>query len=271
MVASAISLVDGSGASQFSQSNLALPVILDSGTTATYVPDNIAQPILAGVGAINDPELGQIVPCNLAGSPDVWTFGFGGSGGPVVNISFSEFVMPISNDEGDTYQFIDTGEQVCGWGLLSSGPQAPNSPILLGDTFLRSAYVVYDLTNNQIGIAQTNFNATDSNVVEISGSAIPSAAGTATAAAAIASYTGHPLEQGHTRSAASGKFSGSPGKPTFNLGITMPSATGGSGSGHKNGGNTVSPPVGMGTMGTVVTGTIVVLSMIFGGSLIAVL
>lgn len=38
---------------------------------------------------------------------------------------------------------------------------------MLGDTFLRNAYVVYDLQNNQISLAQTNFNATDSNVREI--------------------------------------------------------------------------------------------------------
>ena len=38
---------------------------------------------------------------------------------------------------------------------------------VLGDTFLRSAYVVYDLANNEISLAQTNFNSTSSHVVEI--------------------------------------------------------------------------------------------------------
>jgi hypothetical protein len=37
----------------------------------------------------------------------------------------------------------------------------------MGDTFLRSAYLVYDLENNEISIAQTNFNSTSNNVVEI--------------------------------------------------------------------------------------------------------
>jgi len=42
---------------------------------------------------------------------------------------------------------------------------------------LRSAYVVYDLVNNRIGIAQSNFNAGSSNVVAFasSGAPIPSA------------------------------------------------------------------------------------------------
>jgi hypothetical protein len=39
--------------------------------------------------------------------------------------------------------------------------------MLLGDFFLRSAYVVYDLTNNRIGIAQSNLNSTTSNIVEV--------------------------------------------------------------------------------------------------------
>ena len=38
---------------------------------------------------------------------------------------------------------------------------------MLGDTFLRSAYVVYHLGNNQISLAPTVFNATDSDVREI--------------------------------------------------------------------------------------------------------
>jgi hypothetical protein len=37
----------------------------------------------------------------------------------------------------------------------------------LGDTFLRSAYVVYDLTNDRVAMAQSLMNATRSNVVEI--------------------------------------------------------------------------------------------------------
>ncbi|KAH6854976.1 aspartic peptidase domain-containing protein [Chaetomium sp. MPI-CAGE-AT-0009] len=39
---------------------------------------------------------------------------------------------------------------------------------LLGDTFLRSAYVVYDLAHYQIGLAQANLNSTTSTVVELS-------------------------------------------------------------------------------------------------------
>ena len=63
---------------------------------------------------------------------------------------------------------------------------------MLGDTFLRSAYVVYDLSNNEISLAQTNFNATKSNVMEIqSGTAgVPDATGVANAVSSLAVGTG---------------------------------------------------------------------------------
>jgi Eukaryotic aspartyl protease len=50
-------------------------------------------------------------------------------------------------------------------------------PALLGDSILRSAYVVFDLANERIGLAQAKLNATDSNVVPFasSGAPIPSA------------------------------------------------------------------------------------------------
>lgn len=36
-----------------------------------------------------------------------------------------------------------------------------------GDTFLRSAYVVYDIDKEEIGLAQTKFDVSDSDVMEI--------------------------------------------------------------------------------------------------------
>jgi hypothetical protein len=41
--------------------------------------------------------------------------------------------------------------------------------IILGDSFLRSAYLVYDLENYQIGMAATVFNSAKSNIVPFAG------------------------------------------------------------------------------------------------------
>lgn len=63
---------------------------------------------------------------------------------------------------------------------------------MLGDTFLRSAYVVYDLANNAISLAPTNFNATASTVLEIAAGAngVPDASGVPGAVASASVTSG---------------------------------------------------------------------------------
>jgi hypothetical protein len=66
-------------------------------------------------------------------------------------------------EDGSSPPYLSNGDPACIFGI---GPASvlDNGPLLLGDTFLRSAYVVYDLANYRIGLAQTKFNSTDSNV-----------------------------------------------------------------------------------------------------------
>lgn len=68
--------------------------------------------------------------------------------------------------EFNRYQKLSNGNDACVFGVV---PITDDSPILFGDTFLRSAYVVYDLDQQQIAIAPTWFNSEDTNIVEISG------------------------------------------------------------------------------------------------------
>jgi len=255
---SSVSLKDAAGNYAFSQANLALPAILDSGTTATYLPDSVMNPIMGGVGAINDPDLGLIVPCALSASPATFNFGFGGNGGPSIQVSFGEFVTDIFLDDGSQPTFKDGAGPVCGFGIMSSG----TGPILFGDTFLRSAYVVYDLTNNQIGIAQTNFNATSADVVAISGSEIPSAIATATGVAVTQTYSGHPQQTDAATKKGGQQATGGHGTPTFNLGV---SATG------KSKGAAAAIVAPRLDLMTAVTGMVVLLSLVFGGSMVYIM
>lgn len=253
-----VSVIDAAGKTAFSQDKLALPVILDSGTTITYLPDDIVNPITSGVGAINDNELGMILPCSVGNSAANLSFAFGGAGGPSIAVPMGEFVTPIYLQDGSQPTFRDGSGTVCGFGLMSSG----TGPILFGDTFLRSAYVVYDLTNNQIGIAPTNFNATTANVVEISGSEIPSATATATGVAVTQTYTGHPQVTIAPTKKGGSQASGAQGSPMFNLGA---SATGNSGGG-KGAAVTFGPPKIEAV--TFITGMVCLISLIFGSSLV---
>ena len=245
---SSVSVTDATGKTAFSQDNLEVPVILDSGTTITYVPDSIINPIMSGVGAVNIDALGGlVVPCNLGPSKATINFGFGGKGGPSIQVPFDEMVLPIQDSQGRSPQFKN-GQNICSFGLASGG----NGPFLFGDTFLRSAYVVYDLTSNQIGMAQTNFNATSSNVVEISGSSIPGASATATGAAVTQTFQGHPQQTLPVTQSGGSQATSAP-SPTFNLGV--------SGSG-KSSAIILGPPRVEAV--TLVTGVVCLLSLVLG-------
>lgn len=204
MTLSSLSLVDATRKTAFSQMNLALPVVLICGDPATYLPDSNVNPIISGVGATNDADFGLVVPCALNSSQANFSFGFGGSGGLAITVPVGEFVIPIFLENGSQPTFKDGGT-VCEFGLMSSG----TGDIALGDSFLRSAYVVYDLTNKQIGLAQTVFNETLSDIVEID-SGIPYASATATAMA-TQTYT-ETVTKTETV-----QFANEPGSPTFTL------------------------------------------------------
>ena len=251
---SSVAVLDCSGAVQFSQNNLDLPVILDSGTTDAYLPDNVVNPILGGVGVINDREYGSIVPCDLANSPATISFGFGGNGGPTISVGIGEFITPIYNENGYQPTFKDGAGTICSWGLSSSG----SGPILFGDAFLRSAYVVYDLTNNQIGMAQTNFNATDTNVVEISGTSIPGASITASAVTASQTFSGIPQQTNAATKTGSTQATAPHGSPTFHLCVSE------SGKAKKGTAFAAGPPRIEVT--TVIAGLVLLLSFAFGSS-----
>lgn len=145
-----------------------LPALLDSGTSVTYLPNDIAQSVLDLAGAVSDPVLvnGPVVPCYLADAQASFIFSFGGDNGPKINVSLSQLV---DTNLASGYRFKN-GDPACGFGIQKS----TSGYTILGDTFLRSAYVVYDLDNKQIAMANTKFNVTgDPDIQEITGKTIP--------------------------------------------------------------------------------------------------
>ncbi|KAJ4982726.1 eukaryotic aspartyl protease [Stagonosporopsis vannaccii] len=136
--------------SLFSDSNV--PVLLDSGSSLMYLPDAVASALYSQFNARYDSrQQAAFVDCDLANQEGSLEFGFSGV---TISVPYNELVITAA---------VSRGQPVC---ILGIGP-AGRSVAVLGDTFLRSAYVVYDLENNEISLAQTNFNATSSNIQEI--------------------------------------------------------------------------------------------------------
>jgi hypothetical protein len=214
-----LSATSSSGTDQITPSNYASAAILDSGTTITLLPDDIARTVFEELGAEESEQLqAVVVPCALAQNTGTLNYQFGGVGGPVIKVAMSQLVLPLvlSNGEVPTYT---NGEAACQLGIEAAG----DLPVLFGDTFLRSAYAVYDLDNNRIALAQTDFNATGSNVVAFpsQGAAIPSATTAANEAEVTQTATGIPKE-GNTVTAT-----GAGASATYNPNATGLSAASG--------------------------------------------
>lgn len=167
--------ITGAGGREVYSAETNAPVILDSGTTLTYLPDDIANAIAEGVGAITNKAYGVVVPCDLAQTAGRFQFQFGNTNnGPIINAEISQFVIPFPSDVASPK--FRNGQTACRWGIRPSG----DNPNLFGDTFLRSAYVVYNLEGSEIGIGQTVFNATNEEIQPITeASSLPGATSTA--------------------------------------------------------------------------------------------
>ncbi|KAI9762171.1 MAG: hypothetical protein M1840_001466 [Geoglossum simile] len=152
---SRLDLSNGRGSNQpFTKD--AIPVLLDSGTSLSYLPDQITLSIFKTFGVYYDPSTEvAFVPCSLASNTSTLDFIFSGA---KISVPMNELVISPGKGFNGTFG----GDPACIFGIGKSG-----SVNVLGDTFLRSAYVVYDLENHQISLAQTNFNSTRSSIKEI--------------------------------------------------------------------------------------------------------
>ncbi|KAE8307062.1 putative aspartic-type endopeptidase opsB [Aspergillus transmontanensis] len=151
-----VSLSSASSHHNYSSSD-ALPaaVLLDSGSSLTYLPNSIVQDIYDDLGVTYESSSGVgYVPCSLAQQNINVTYTFSS---PIITVGIDELVI----DAGDLR--FRNGARACIFGIVPAG----DSTAVLGDTFLRSAYVVYDLSNNEISLANTNFNSTQDNILEI--------------------------------------------------------------------------------------------------------
>jgi hypothetical protein len=224
-----LSATSSSGSDQLTPSGYAQAAILDSGTTITLLPNDVVSSVFEELGATVSTELDAVVvPCSLASNPGTLNYGFGGTGGPTIKVSMSQLVLPLTLANGQTHQTD------CQLGIQAAG----DLPVLFGDTFLRSAYVVYDLDNNQIALAQTDFNSTSSNVVAFAskGASIPSATTAANQAQVTQTISGVPHVESATAT-GSGVATSNPTATGFSAASGFAStATASSSSSKKNAG-----------------------------------
>lgn len=167
--------------------NLDSFAILDSGSTISLLPDDQVQDIWDefGVLAFRD-VLAPFIDCAYAGDKGegyVFEFRFDNK---TIQVPMDEMVIDAYADVQDQIlqdrtlrEYFKDWDGVCMFGIGSTGDFGISTDqfTLLGATFLRSAYVVYDLENEQLGLAQANVNSSEEDIVEITSGSLPDVTG----------------------------------------------------------------------------------------------
>ncbi|KAI3406379.2 SAP7 [Candida oxycetoniae] len=119
-------------------------VLLDSGTTYSYLPQQQVESILGLFGNVtyNDDLKAYNVPCWIGNPSNYFQFNFNQE--KDINVPISEFVIEVGVNSAGVPQ--------CVFGIL------PGSMSILGDNVMRSVYAIFDLDANVISIAQAAYN-----------------------------------------------------------------------------------------------------------------
>ncbi|RKU43231.1 hypothetical protein DL546_002480 [Coniochaeta pulveracea] len=114
------------------------PVVLDSGSSLSYLPDTIVSGMAEDLDAQYDRSSQlYIVDCSVRSQQGTFDFTFGQA---VIRVPFDEFIWAYD-------------DQTCILGAVATDSSS-GITALLGDTFMRSAFVVFDQTNEKISLAQ---------------------------------------------------------------------------------------------------------------------
>jgi hypothetical protein len=135
-----LSITDKTGTTTYTTTTFEEPTILDTGTAVTRIDPAVFNILYQYFDAANSTDSNGVVTytvdCGIASVQGSVDYGFPGV---KVSVPFSELALPLP------------GENFCAFGFI------PDTLNLFGDTFLRSAYVVYDLDQKEVGLAQTCF------------------------------------------------------------------------------------------------------------------
>ncbi|EEQ39053.1 hypothetical protein CLUG_03179 [Clavispora lusitaniae ATCC 42720] len=140
-----------------------LAALLDSGTTYSYLPTSVFERFINVVNAQSSSIGLYQLSCSYNTDSASVVFNFSGA---QIKVPLSDLVMTYRNR-----CYLTVLEQ----SSSSSSSSSSSTPeyAVLGDNFLRNAYVVYNLDDYEISLAQAKY--TDEEDIEIVSSSVPSA------------------------------------------------------------------------------------------------
>ncbi|CDK25849.1 unnamed protein product [Kuraishia capsulata CBS 1993] len=134
--------------------------LLDSGTTLLYVPGDILESMAAQIDSKWSDYFGYYVTgCNIPDPDDGYDFHIGGI---TIKVPFNQLLVTMSDDPSE-YEY--KGDQLC---ALAMAEASSDDVFTFGDFWLSSAYVVFDLDDLEVQIAQAKYStsAQDTSVLQ---------------------------------------------------------------------------------------------------------
>ncbi|KAG5360622.1 Acid protease [Yarrowia sp. B02] len=158
--------------------------LLDSGTTLSLVPTATYWTLFNNLGLYSVPRVGAVATKKqVDGFTNVHvTYTFQGQ---KVEVPINQLFTPLKDSNGVQQYITVDGNDEEAYNFLVADIGSDNGLTILGDSFLRSAYVAYDLKNNQAAIGQATYNGGAEKIEEINSNGVPSA----TAAPSTATWT----------------------------------------------------------------------------------
>ncbi|KAK9314327.1 aspartic peptidase domain-containing protein [Lipomyces starkeyi] len=156
-----------------SQAGSAINVVLDSGTTYGILPESIVSGIVQAIGSGQySADYGlYLLDCSLQSSSATVNLTFNNAA--TLAVGLKQLVVPI--------EYNSQGSTVCALGVQpissASTDARQSATYLLGDAFLRSGYIVYDLDNKEISIAQAVFNSDTTDIVVLNSTGVTGESG----------------------------------------------------------------------------------------------
>jgi yapsin 1 len=143
-----------------------LTALIDSSSTFTSLPKELVARLAKYVGATLAQEIGKyVLPCETNVDADLY-FVLGGQDGPGITVDMVELLIPYpdTNNHGLPMTFPGTRTTMC---VLGITPINDDQSVILGQTFLRPAYVFFDVDLKKVGFANAKWDVTDSDIHEV--------------------------------------------------------------------------------------------------------
>lgn len=161
IVLTSVSRLQGTKNTTLTAPDTNIAVDLDCGAPSMYLPTDLVTSIQADLNATMH-EGTPYVPCVHQHNSDILELTLGGPDGARIQVPYSSLLDPYGAPAARGPVTIN-GTDYCYFGVIAT----PGPIYLLGDTFQRAAYIVYDVDNQRVAMAQAKENVKEEKIVEI--------------------------------------------------------------------------------------------------------